>query len=1028
MQHTFTLLLTLVSSLLCAQIVTTDPAAPTGGRELTIIYDASLGNAGLADCGCDVYIHAGTVTSASSNQNEWRHVPMTWGTADERWKMTPVAGEANQYTFTFSPTLRQFFNVPAAEEILRLGLVFRDANGDRQGKTADNGDIFVEINAEGELGITLTGQPEEDRYALGRILPVTVGATSNATITLTDNGNVLTTVSGTDLNYDLVLTEPGEHLIKAQVTDGNTTVADSFYLTGELMVDLLSPTLAVRTATAGATFEIAATSYIESELVLLNGDATVTTTTDDTLRTSVNLPDTDVTTYTVMAVLNGDTAITTATFVTGAPAVGEAPGNVRPGATRTEDGGIVLLLRAPQKSDVFVVGNFNDWSPVAASRMTRTPNDTSFWLKIPADALPEGDLLYQYAIDGDGRFADPYSTLVLDPDDDPFIGEETFADVPEYPSGRAQGMVSWLRLAAPAFTWSADGYQRPDPERMVVYELLVRDFVADHSYATLTDTLDYLARLGVNAIELMPVTEFDGNISWGYNPNFHMALDKYYGTPESLKTFIDAAHARGLAVILDVVYNQANGESPLVRMWPGNNPYTPGADNPYLNVTARHPFNVFSDFNHESQLTREYVKTTLQYWLREFRVDGFRFDLSKGFTQNLTTSVSAWNAYDASRVAIIKDYADAVWAVDEDAYVIMEHLGESREENELAQYGQGMYFWSGFNPHDNYQEAALGYTGTDQSNLRPVLAENRGFDQRSLIAYIESHDEERTVFKNLNYGNRSGSYDIRELGTALDRTELANAFFYTLPGPKMLWQFGELGYDYPINYCTDGTINNDCRTGPKPIVWEYRNVPDRQDVYHRVADLLYVRNNYDYFHGDVTGAMFGGALKYVHLSSDDGPAAIVGNFGVTAGTVANPFPAAGTYYDYFSGETVEVTDPAAGLDLAPGEYHVYLSQDVPRGGGRLTSTNDRAVERLRFTVHPNPTAGWLRAEFTLARDARVRVSLVDLMDRPVRELRQGVLQAGPQRIDAELGDLPAGTYLLRIATPETVAVRPVIKR
>ena len=1028
MQLPFTLLITLVSSLLCAQIVTTDPAAPTGGRELTITYDASLGNAGLADCGCDVYIHAGVVTSASSNQNEWRHVPMTWGTADERWKMTPVAGEANHYTYTFSPSIRQFFNVPAAEEIMRLGLVFRDANGNRQGKTADNGDIFLEINPEGELGITLTGQPEEARYALGRVLPVTVGATASARINLYDNGQLLSTVSGTELNYQLILAEPGDHLIKAEVTDGTTTVADSFLLTGELMVELLSPTLAVRTATPGAMVEIAATSYIESKLILLEGDATITTTTDETLRTSIALPDDDVTTYTVLAVLNGDTARTTATFVTGAPAVGEAPDNVRPGATRTEDGGIVLLLRAPQKSDVFVVGNFNDWAPVATSRMTRTPNDTSFWLKIPAADLPDGELLYQYAIDDDGRFADPYSTLVLDPDDDPFIGEETFAGVPDYPTGRAQGIVTWLPLDDAAYTWTATGYERPDPTRMVVYELLLRDFVAAHDYATLTDTLDYLARLGVNAIELMPVTEFDGNISWGYNPNFHMALDKYYGSPQSLKMFIDAAHQRGMAVILDVVYNQANGESPLVRMWPGSNPYTPGTDNPYLNATARHPFNVFSDFNHESPLTREYVKTTLQYWLREFRVDGFRFDLSKGFTQNFTTSVSAWNAYDASRVAIIKDYADAVWTVDDNAYVIMEHLGESREENELAQYGRGMYFWSGFNPHDNYQEAALGYTGTDQSNLRSVLAENRGFDQRSLIAYIESHDEERTVFKNLNYGNSSGSYDIQELPTALDRTELANAFFYTLPGPKMLWQFGELGYDYPINYCQDGSVNNNCRTGPKPIVWEYRNVADRQDVYHKVADLLFVRNNYDYFHGEVTGSMFGGALKYVHLSSDDGPASVVGNFGVVAGTVANPFPAAGTYYDYFTGESVEVTDPAAGMDLAPGEYHVYLSQDVARGGGRLTSTNDLAVERLRFSVHPNPTTGWLRAEFTLAREAPVRVSLVDLMGRPVREVHRGTLLAGPQRIAAEMGDLPSGTYFLRIATPDTVAVRTVILR
>ena len=1029
MQQTFTLLLTLLSTFLLGQIVTTDPTAPTAGRELTITYDATQGSAGLADCGCDVYVHAGVVTSASGSQTEWRHTPMTWGTADERWRMTPVVGEANVYTYTFSPNLREYFDVPNGEEVLRLGLVFRDAAGNREGKTSSNGDIFIDINSDDELGLTLNGAPEDDRYALGRPLPVTVGATMEATISLYDNGTLLSSATGTDLSYDLILTDAGTHLIKATVDNGTTVLADSFLVTGELMVDLLDPTLAVRTASAGESFTIAATSYIESELFLLDGTDTLVRVTDDTLRQAITLPDTEVTTYTVRTVLNGDTASTTATFVTGSPAVGEAPDNVRPGATRTEDGGMVFLLRAPQKTDVFVLGNFNDWSPVAASRMTRTPDGSTFWLTIPAADLPEGDLLYQYAIDDDGHFADPYSTLILDPDDDPFISEETFAGIPEYPRGRTQGFVSWLPLNAPEYEWAEVDYERPDPEKMVVYELLVRDFVAKHDYATLRDTLDYLKRLGINAIELMPVSEFDGNISWGYNPNFHMALDKYYGSPESLKDLVTAAHENGIAVILDVVYNQANGESPLVRMWPSaGNAYSPGPDNPYLNVTARHPFNVFSDFNHESPLTREYVKTSLQYWLEEFHVDGFRFDLSKGFTQNFTSSVAAWNAYDASRVAIIKDYADAVWATDEDAYVIMEHLGESREENELAQYGQGMYFWSGFNPHDNYQEAALGYVTTAQSDLSPVLAENRGFDQRSLIAYIESHDEERTVFKNVEYGNSSGSYNIKELGTALDRSELANVFFYTLPGPKMLWQFGELGYDYSINYCIDtDEIENRCRTNPKPIVWEYRDQPDRQAVYHRIADLLYVRNNYDYFHGEVTDEEFFGALKYVHLNSDDGPAAIVGNFGVTAGTVTNPFPSAGTWYDYFSGETVEVTDPAAGIELAPGEYHLYLSQDVPRNGGRLsTSTNEEAVARMAFGISPNPTADRLRTAFSLDRSSAVDVSLIDLMGRPIRILHTGTLPAGPHTLDREVGDLPAGTYFVRITADGHSAVRPVI--
>ncbi|WP_116109122.1 alpha-amylase family glycosyl hydrolase [Lewinella sp. IMCC34191] len=1028
MHHIYTFFLVLLfSGTIQAQLITTDPAAPVADQPLTITFDASLGTGGLNDCNCDVYLHTGVVTSQSATDVEWRYTTTTWGQANEDWKLSPVAGEPNKYTYTFSPSLREYFGVPAGEDILRLALVFRDADGNREGKATGAADIFVDISSGSELGVNLAGDPGTTTYALGKPLPVTVGATSEASISLYDNDSLLTSVTATELQYDVRLITPGVHTIKAIVSDGTVEAADSFRIGGQLVVDLTVPGSSVVQATTGDDYTIEATSYVNADLQISDGGNIIATASAATIIQSISLPDSDVTTYTITANYRGESAYTTVTFITGDPEVAAVPNDARPGATMMSDGGVLLHLRAPQKSDVFVVGNFNNWSPTAASRMTRSPNDTSFWLKIEAEDLPAEDLLYQYAIDDDGRFADPYSTLVLDPNDDPYITEATFSGIPAYPTENANGIVTWMRLDAPEYEWTATDFTAPDPERMVVYELLIRDFIAAHDYQTLTDTIDYLARLGVNAIELLPVSEFEGNISWGYNVSFHMALDKYYGAPEGLKMFVDAAHERGIAVILDVVYNHAFGESPLVGMWPGEQSFYPGPDNPYANVTARHPFNVGTDLNHESALTREYVKTTLAYWLEEFHVDGFRFDLSKGFTQNFSSDVGAWNAYDASRIAIIKDYADLVWSVAPQAYVIMEHLGESREENELAQYGRGMYFWSGFQPHDAYLEASMGYNEGNKSNFASALAENRGFDQRSLVAYMESHDEERMLYKNLQFGNSSGSYDITNLPTALDRAELASAFFYSLPGPKMLWQFGELGYDYPINYCVDGSVNEGCRTGPKPIVWEYRDEADRQDLYHVIADLLYVRNNYDYFHGDVTESRLAGDVKYVHLDSDDGQAALVGNFGVMNNMVSNPFPTAGTWYEYFSGTTMEVSDPAAAMELAPGEYRLYLSQEVGREGGRLsTSTNDAAIERLAFTLSPNPTADVLRTTFLLERSTKVNVVVLDLTGRPVRQLYGGVLPAGPQRLENQVGDLPAGTYFIQIRTDGESAVRPLI--
>ncbi len=1007
-----------------AQVVTTDPAAPVADQPLTITFDASQGTGGLRNCGCDIYLHTGVILP---NSGEWQKVYTTWGVQNDAWKLTPVAGEPNKYTYTFSPTVREYYRVGADTLIQQIALVFRNANGSMEGKASGGQDIYIDINTADALALNLLGDPGAGNYPLGKALPVTAGTTAEATIQLFDNDSLLTSTTGQELSYPVRLTEPGDHTIRVVATSGDQVIQDSFSVRGELVLEITAPATAVVSASPGEEVTIGATSYIASTLRISDGATVVAQQQGETITQTVTLPQQEIITYTVSAAYRGDTASATVTYITGAPTVAEVPVGFRPGATPTTDGGLLLVLRAPQKSDVFVVGNFNNWSPVASGRMLRTPNDTTYWLKIPAADLPEGDFLYQYAVDGQGSYADPFSTLVLDPNDDPYIEASTFAGIPAYPTGKAEGIVSWLRLDAPEFAWQSDDYDRPDPEKMVVYELLIRDFLADHSYQSLTDTLDYLERLGINTIELMPVSEFEGNISWGYNVSFHMALDKYYGSPEDLKTFVDAAHARGIAVVLDVVYNHAFGESSLIQLWPGAQPYEPGVTNPYANVQARHPFNVGYDLNHESLLTQEYVKTSLTYWLEEFHVDGFRFDLSKGFTQNFTNSVDAWNKYDASRIAIIEGYADEIWSVNEDAYVIMEHLGESREENELAQYGQGMYFWSGFEPHNAYLEGAMGYNAN--SNLGPVLAANRGFDQPSLVAYMESHDEERMMWKNTQFGNSSGSYNVKNVPTALDRVKLASTLFYTLPGPKMLWQFGELGYDYPINYCSDGRVDNSCRTDPKPIVWEYRDEADRQEVYNTISDLLYLRNNFDYFHGEVTASQLAGEVKYAHLSSSDGVATVFGNFGVIPNTLTRAVPSAGTWYDYFSGEAVTVTNPDAAIELAPGEYHVYLSRPVERGGGRLTTgTNDAAVARLSFTVHPNPATNRLNTSFTLEKASRVTVTLLDLVGRSVQQLFDGELPAGPQTLEASVSGLPAGPYFLRVTDGGHSAVRQVIVR
>jgi 1,4-alpha-glucan branching enzyme len=175
----------------------------------------------------------------------------------------------------------------------------------------------------------------------------------------------------------------------------------------------------------------------------------------------------------------------------------------------------------------------------------------------------------------------------------------------------------------------------------------------------------------------MPVNEFEGNESWGYNPSFYFAADKYYGPAGDLKAFIDACHNRGIAVIIDLVLNHSYGQSPLVQLYFDQGSGKVTADNPWYNVDSPNPVFFWGyDFNHESQATQDFVDRVNRYWLEEFHVDGIRFDFTKGFTN---TSGDG-SAYDPARIAILSRMANEIWSFKEDAYVILEHLAGNQEE------------------------------------------------------------------------------------------------------------------------------------------------------------------------------------------------------------------------------------------------------------------------------------------------------------------------------------------------------------
>ena len=682
-----------------------------------------------------------------------------------------------------------------------------------------------------------------------------------------------------------------------------------------------------------------------------------------------------------------------------------------------------LALYAPFKSYVHVIGSFNNWQVSSNYLMKRdTNNPNLYWIEITG-LTPQQVYTFQYRTSDGIKVADPYSTLVLSPDDDPWISSNTYPGLPAYPAGQ-QYDVSVIQTAKPAYNWTVTNFQKPAKQNLIVYEALVRDFTAEQNWQSMINKIPYIKGLNVNAIELMPVMEFDGNNSWGYNPGFHLALDKAYGTPEKFKEFIDKCHQNGIAVILDVALNHATGRSPLERLWSTSSTGGYGdvaSNNPYFNQLPKHAYNVFYDFNHSKDETRYYVNRVLEQWIKEYKIDGFRWDLTKGFTQNCTASdESCTGSYQQDRVDVLKLYSDYQWSYDPTSYIIFEHLGTDAEEQQWANYrineGKGVMMWD--NLTGPFGQNTMGYNSN--SNFNRIDFENHGFSDRRAVGYGESHDEERLMYKNLTYGNGS----VKTLSTALERQKAFGAVFFTVPGPKMIWQFGELGYDFSINRCENGTISNDCRLSPKPVAFTlgYDTDASRKAVYDTWSKILAIRLSNQVFDTTTFTVESGNLLPRIYVWNDALPSSslknvvVVANFTTTAQTVTPNFPYAGTWYNLMDNTSMSASASTT-VTLQPGEFRIFGNQTA-----LATDETKIDAKKTSLQITQNPaTDGLLKIRYNKAKNGQINI--YDLNGKLVKSFR---LQSAKGDETFSLKGIGTGNYLVQLKSDEGLAVSKLI--
>lgn len=545
------------------------------------------------------------------------------------------------------------------------------------------------------------------------------------------------------------------------------------------------------------------------------------------------------------------------------------------------------------------------------------------------------------------------------------------------------------------------------------------------------DKIPYIKGLNVNAIELMPVMEFDGNNSWGYNPAFHYALDKAYGTPAKFKEFIDKCHQNGIAVILDIALNHATGQSPLERMWmiDDGSGYGPvAANNPYFNQEAKHSYSVFYDFNHSKPDTKYYVKRVLEQWISEYKVDGFRWDLTKGFTQACSPSdQTCTNAYQQDRVDILKGYADYQWADDPTSYIIFEHLGTNEEEQQWANYrvneGKGVMMWD--NITGPYGQNSMGYAS--DSNIARSDYENHGFSERRNMTYGESHDEERIMYKDLNYGATNGSYNVKDLATALQRQKAYSAIFLTIPGPKMIWEFGELGYEFGINRCVNGSYSNNCRLDEKPVAFSlgYDQDPARKSLYDTWAKILQIRLGNEVFDTKTFTVESGNLMPRIFIYNDALDASklknvvILANFTLTAQNIVPNLPYTGTWYNLMDNSTRNFTSTTTPVTLQPGDFIILGNKPSAALATDETKTSENAV---KIQLEQNPVSDGA-AKLKLNNAKNGVIAIYDLSGKLIKSAK-AEFNNGTQVLP--LNNIKSGMYLIQLKTDKGNAVTKMI--
>jgi hypothetical protein len=233
--------------------------------------------------------------------------------------------------------------------------------------------------------------------------------------------------------------------------------------------------------------------------------------------------------------------------------------------------------------------------------------------------------------------------------------------------------------------------------------------------------------------------------------------------------------------------------------------------------------------------------------------------------------------------------------------------------------------------------------------------------------------------------------------------QTAAVIFFSQPGPRMIWQFGEVGYDI--------SIDNPCRVCNKPILWNYFSQARRRQLYDVYSAMMNLRKNYATFRSLDFNHSLSGAIKRMKLNDPSMNAVVLTNFSVNNQNAIASFQHVGTWYEYFTGDSIVVTDVNAGINMTPGEYRVYtdVKLDQPQITDAPVSLDEIVQDETSLLVYPNPTSEFVKLKFEGKSNSAALIQLIDQTGKVVWNKKTLCLM-GENIEEVNVESFPSGIY------------------